>query len=174
MTDALTFTIPGPPRGQARPRFASRGRGGAPLPFVRTYSAKEDTSYAALVQHHALVAIAARRQETRAAQSDVSLSLSGNPGASPTFVGYPLTGPVGLIVRVVQKMPGPIEWKLKRKLGTWSTTKPDLSNVLKLIEDALIGIAYVDDKQVAQVTIQKRIGDQGEAARVEVEIEAAK
>jgi Holliday junction resolvase RusA-like endonuclease len=82
----------------------------------------------------------------------------------------PLTGPCCLTIRVVQKMPGPASWKRKQKLGHWSSTKPDLDNVLKLIADSLIGIGFVDDRQVARAVVQKRIGDQGEAPCVEVEL----
>ncbi len=132
----LAFTIPGPPRGQARPRASTRGG------FVRMHTEPKDTSYAALVQFHAL-------------------------GARP--LGWnPLTGPVEIAVDVVQKMPGPTVWKRTQKKGYPSTTKPDCSNILKLIEDALNGIAYVDDRQIAFATVRKSVGDQGVAPRVSV------
>ena len=43
--------------------------------------------------------------------------------------------------------------------------KPDLDNVLKIIMDALIGVAYEDDNQIVQVFIEKIYGDE---PRVEV------
>lgn len=147
-TPMLSFTVDGPPRGQARPRFASRDRNGRPLPFVRTYSTKEDSAYASLVVSAARSALV----------------------ASPFLGRFPLTGAVSLAVRVTQKMPGKSEWKRQRKLGYPSVTKPDLSNVIKLIEDALIGVAFVDDKQVAIVYAVKVIGDQGEEPHVTVSV----
>ena len=33
--------------------------------------------------------------------------------------------------------------------------KPDASNVLKIVEDALNGLAYIDDSQIAQVRVEK-------------------
>lgn len=48
------------------------------------------------------------------------------------------------------------------------TRKPDCSNVLKSIEDALNGLAYRDDSQIVKVAMQKWYSDE---PRVEVEIE---
>lgn len=144
MTATLSFVVPGPPRGQGRPRFASKGRGGRPLPFVRTYTAKKDVDYAQLVKLHA---VAARPE------------------------GWvPLTGPVQIFVRIVQKMPGPATWRREQKKGHWSIKKPDASNVLKIVEDALTGIAYVDDRQIAYAMVTKRVGSQGESPYVEVSV----
>lgn len=47
--------------------------------------------------------------------------------------------------------------------------KPDVDNITKVILDALNGVAYIDDSGVIAVTVEK---EYGEAARVEVEIEA--
>jgi len=46
-------------------------------------------------------------------------------------------------------------------------TKPDLSNIVKIIEDALNGIAYRDDSQIVKVHAEKYYSDQ---PRVEVTI----
>lgn len=45
--------------------------------------------------------------------------------------------------------------------------KPDLDNVLKIIMDALTGIAFEDDNQICQVYMEKVYG---ENPRVEVEL----
>lgn len=47
------------------------------------------------------------------------------------------------------------------------TKKPDCDNVIKIILDALNGLAYADDKQVVCVSCEKRYGEQ---SRVNVEI----
>lgn len=49
------------------------------------------------------------------------------------------------------------------------TAKPDLDNCVKLIFDALNGIAWVDDKQVCTLTCGKRWADE-RGARTVVEI----
>lgn len=39
--------------------------------------------------------------------------------------------------------------------GAWKTTKPDSDNITKLVKDALNGVVYVDDAQVATETTTK-------------------
>ena len=48
--------------------------------------------------------------------------------------------------------------------------KPDIDNIIKVIFDALNGIAYKDDTQIFEVHAIKRYGEQ---ARVEVGLEVA-
>jgi Holliday junction resolvase RusA-like endonuclease len=47
-----------------------------------------------------------------------------------------------------------------------ATVKPDADNILKVIADALNGIAWQDDKQIIYATVEKLYG----VPRVEVEI----
>lgn len=47
----------------------------------------------------------------------------------------------------------------------------DLGNRLKVLEDALIGIAYLDDGQIAEYRRVRRSDAQPERARVELELE---
>ena len=46
--------------------------------------------------------------------------------------------------------------------------KPDIDNIIKIIFDALNGVAYKDDTQIFEVNATKAYGEQ---ARVEVELE---
>ena len=77
------------------------------------------------------------------------------------YQGEPLEGPVGLTV--VAEFGIPSSWpKWKRKQAedgmVAHITKPDASNVLKAVEDALQGIAFRDDSQIASVMIDKWYG----------------
>lgn len=63
----------------------------------------------------------------------------------------PETGDVSLTVR----------WYRERKAG-------DLSNRLKILEDALIGVAYTDDSQIVRI-VAERYDDKANP-RVEVEV----
>lgn len=70
-----------------------------------------------------------------------------------------LESPVSLNMSVY--VPLPNSWSQKRKnelLDKPVTTKPDLDNYLKFYLDVLNGIAYKDDKQVAEVFCQKLYG----------------
>ena len=77
------------------------------------------------------------------------------------YRGNPLEGPVKLTVRAVFAIPGwwP-KWKQEQAMGGWvvHTVKPDASNVLKAVEDALNGIVFRDDSQIASVSIDKWYG----------------
>ena len=42
---------------------------------------------------------------------------------------------------------------------TMPAKKPDLSNMLKAVEDALCGVCYRDDSQIVRLTIEKHFGD---------------
>ena len=44
---------------------------------------------------------------------------------------------------------------MKKGAALYPTIKPDISNVQKAIEDALNGLAYVDDKQIVWVEASK-------------------
>ena len=48
------------------------------------------------------------------------------------------------------------------------TKKPDMSNILKTVEDALNNLAYNDDKQIVELTVEKRFSNR---PRIELEIE---
>lgn len=62
----------------------------------------------------------------------------------------PLDGPLWLSIET-RIMP-PASWSnRKRQAATFVTGKPDLDNVLKLIGDALNGICWRDDSQIAAI-----------------------
>lgn len=75
----------------------------------------------------------------------------------------PFPGPVALTLRAI--MPVPASWSKKKQAAALAgeilpTRKPDLSNVLKLVEDGLNGIVIVDDVQIVDQSVQKRYGPQ--------------
>lgn len=70
-----------------------------------------------------------------------------------------LTGPVALSVFIW--IEPPVSWSKSKRADAaarrkWVTVKPDVDNVLKLVGDALNGVAWADDKQIACVQIEKR------------------
>ena len=66
----------------------------------------------------------------------------------------PFEGPVA--VKVVAYFSIPKSWtKTRRASAHLHTTKPDLDNVLKML-DALNGVVWLDDAQVCEAKISKR------------------
>lgn len=66
-------------------------------------------------------------------------------------------GPVRIVVRATYLVPA--SWPKKRKeTAYWKTSKPDASNLLKLVEDALHDVVYCDDAIIAEATVQKTYG----------------
>lgn len=73
-------------------------------------------------------------------------------------IAAPLEGPLMISVTAVFKMPA--SWsKKKRAEMMWKphTAKPDLSNIIKHLEDGLNRIAWVDDSQIAQYGASRKI-----------------
>jgi Holliday junction resolvase RusA-like endonuclease len=88
--------------------------------------------------------------------------------ASEAMKGKPLfEGPLWLSVTVWVLHPQ--SWSKKRKAASiYVTGKPDCDNVLKLIGDALNGIVWKDDSQLADAHIVRKFTT--EAERVEIEV----
>jgi Holliday junction resolvase RusA-like endonuclease len=61
----------------------------------------------------------------------------------------PIQGPVGLVIRCYLKRQTALTWKSKPMPACFADQKrPDLSNILKAVEDGMTGVAFVDDRQV--------------------------
>ena len=135
----VDFTVDGVPVGKGRPKFARRGN------FVTAYTPAKTKTYEEQV---ALVSQNAMKTENKViCPSPVQLNMD-------IFV------------------PIPKSWsKIKRERALngveYPTTKPDSSNILKSIEDAMNGIVFEDDKQIINHCITKRYSDN---PRVEVRV----
>lgn len=74
-------------------------------------------------------------------------------GAKPPF-----GGPTA--ITVVATFSIPKSWSKAKRAATRShISKPDGSNVLKAVEDALNDVIWVDDSQIVRATVEKRYGD---------------
>lgn len=70
-----------------------------------------------------------------------------------------LTGPVRLSVTAYMPIPRSLPVKRQAAMqGRSHVFRPDASNVLKSIEDGINGIAYADDKQIAELYARKVYG----------------
>ena len=83
----------------------------------------------------------------------------------------PLEGPVKLSITFLIPRPKYLIWKTKPMPRVLHDKHLDLSNMLKSIEDALNGIAYRDDGQIARIYMEKEYhaGDEGPQAIIEIE-----
>lgn len=122
---ALSFHVPGEPRGKGRPRFV-RATG-------RTYTPAETASY------ENLVALAAR--EAMGAQAPLQGPVAISVAA---FLQAPRTGPRKRLAAM-----------LSGEAAFAPTKKPDADNLLKICADSLNGIAYRDDAQIVSASITK-------------------
>lgn len=67
---------------------------------------------------------------------------------------------VPLMVTIRACFPVPASWPKKRKAAAaWHTGKPDGDNIGKIVCDALNGIAWHDDGQVAVIEVRKVYGE---------------
>ena len=83
-----------------------------------------------------------------------------------TGILYPKPIPVTVIAEFV--LPCPI--KLRKRADSHPTTKPDADKLIRLVFDALTGIAYTDDAQVVQLQARKRYVTPGEDPGVVVTV----
>ena len=148
------FTIPGKPRGKARPRAAARliVQDGEPRAIATVYS---DPAMEEL-----------EAEIGRLYREAASPILRRNPTGQ-----MPATGPIKVNILAVFDIPKHFTaalYALAVQGKVWHRGTPDLDNIEKLILDGLNHIAFVDDGQVAVVTKGKRYG---RPARTEVTIE---
>jgi Holliday junction resolvase RusA-like endonuclease len=78
-----------------------------------------------------------------------------------------------LSLHVIATFAIPQSWTKSRKSAALAgtlrhTSKPDASNILKLVEDAMNGVVFVDDAQVTRALVEKRYGEPGVSVAVEV------
>lgn len=138
----VCFTIPGEPQGKARPRVV-RAQNGMSL----TYTPDKTVAYEELV-----------RIRFRAAAQRLRFSDDAQ---------------IGIQITAWYSIPKSKSKKVKAGMlaGQISPTKkPDCDNIVKIICDALNGIAYKDDQQITLAQIRKKYAD---VPRVDVRLREA-
>jgi Holliday junction resolvase RusA-like endonuclease len=114
----VTFKLDADPVGKQRARYARRGN------FVQTYTPDKTRNYEALIRDAAIEAM----------------------GASE-----PLETPVSLYLYIRVPIPKSCTKKRLEAISNGSEKpikKPDSSNILKSVEDAMNGVVYKDDCQI--------------------------
>ena len=133
------FTIYGECVGKGRPKFSRMGN------FVRTYTPEATANY----------------------ETFVRLSfIQENPNFKTIEKDIPLT----CIITIYKGIPKSVSKKKRTMMLNEvirPTSKPDIDNSVKSIFDALNGVAYHDDSQVVELSVNKYYS---ETPRVEVVI----
>lgn len=129
--DSLQFTIVLPPRGQARPQSnALIGRDGVPI--------RSKKSGRVVVIHH--------KSESQK-QDEAKLEAL----IMPHKPDVPLVGPIKLGIRAYFSIPASKPKRFREDAASgkvWPAKKPDLSNIVKHLEDVMNGVFWGDDAQI--------------------------
>lgn len=92
--------------------------------------------------------------------------------ASKTKYGEVMSAPIGTPVSVSVETNRPLPKSTPKKTTSQpDTLKPDSDNILKLVCDALNGVAYHDDAQVTRATVQKNNRRRDISERTDVRIQ---
>ena len=125
MSFMLTFKVDGDPVGKQRARYAKRGN------YVQTYTPDKTRNYEALIKEAAIQAMGSNE----ILETPVNLYL---------YIRAPI--PKSLPKKRLEACLNGSEKPIK---------KPDASNVLKSVEDAMNGVIYKDDSQIVNIHVTK-------------------
>ena len=97
------------------------------------------------------------RPKSRAAAKDIADFVKSQ------ITGAPLEGALRVDIEIL--LPVPKSWPEKKRIAAlacqiWPTSRPDRTNISKLLEDALNGILWRDDSQIVQGDTIKRYAEQ--------------
>lgn len=132
----IALTIPGEPKGKARPRFDGRNR--------RTYTPADTRKYEEMIA----TVYKLRYHGLAFPEGALELRISA-------FFRVPKSDSAKTTLK---KLGGAIR----------PTKKPDMDNIVKIVADALNGVAFHDDAQIVDCMVRKFYSDE---PRVEVIIE---
>ena len=128
----LSFTVPGVPVGQGRPRFANG----------RAYKDKKDATNEAVIASACLQA-----------SIETGVPLPAHPKEG---TGFDVT------IYACYPIAKNLSQEKRRQIADgkrFPTRKPDIDNIIKAVLDALSGKAWVDDSAVTSVLAEKYYGE---------------
>lgn len=138
----VRFTVPGPPLAQPRQRHRVLTIGGKP--FAQNYT------------------------PAKAPINDFKASV--RMAAAAAYNGAPMGGPVELTVLFVFPRPKRLIWKKREMRREFHVSKPDCDNCIKGIKDALNKLLWIDDSQVCDEHIFKRVAAGDEQPHTQVAV----
>lgn len=129
MSQSVTFVVPGDARGKGRPRATTIGG------HARMYTDAKTASYENLVKLAAREAMASRPPFSVPVMMSIVVSVAPPKSASKKLRANMLAGYVQ------------------------PSKKPDLSNILKAVEDGANAVVYADDALIVRLQAQKRYAE---------------
>lgn len=90
--------------------------------------------------------------------------------AASAWKADPLAGPLALTLSCVMQRPRAKVWKTRPMPRLRHTGKPDADNLAKSVMDALSGLLWRDDAQVAVLSVKKWIAAGDEQPHVSVQL----
>jgi len=148
---SIAFTVPAVPVAQPRPR-ATLAPGGESA------------------RMHEVTHIKNANTGDRKAHPIVAFKATVRLTAQGIFKGAPLEGPLRLNVLFVMPRPGNMIWQRRPMPRALHEKRPDLDNLAKSTKDALTGILWRDDSQIAILNARKVIAAGDEQPCVEVQV----
>jgi Holliday junction resolvase RusA-like endonuclease len=91
--------------------------------------------------------------------------------AQQAYQGPPLTGPASLTLTFFFPRPKGMCWKKRPMPREFKSNKPDWDNLGKSVCDALTGLLWGDDSQLAKIIVEKWIASGDEQPRTEIVVE---
>jgi len=128
---ALTFTVRGNPVPQPRARVTARGK------FAHAYTPKAHPVH------------------------DYRKAIAVGAAAFPAMCGGLSEQPISVTIKLTFERPPSHLNKSGIKASAPRLPKPDVDNVAKAVLDAINGVAWHDDSQVAELIVRKSYGTAG-------------
>ncbi len=147
----ISFTVPAVPVAQPRPR-ATLAPGGKSA------------------RMHEVTHIKNTNTGERKAHPIVAFKATVRMTAQGVYKAAPLEGPLRLTVLFLMPRPGNLIWKSRPMPRALHVKKPDLDNLAKSTKDALTGILWRDDSQIAVLDCRKLTAAGDEQPRVEIRV----
>lgn len=155
-----------PPSGSGRPRVTLMPTMSADAMLARARSARSVRDLFALFRPH-VHPLHKSDAWRRGAEASMSVSRQRALGARPVAGAGE---PIELFLLLVFELPGS-KWRKREPLArSWQVSHRagDFDNLAKPVCDAANEVLWPDDCQVARACVEKVVGAQGEAARVEL------
>ena len=149
----VSFTVQGPPQGKARPRVC-RINGKSV-----TYMPRKTVKYERLIRARFVTELDKLHTEFSAGKDNEILRFFNEKNQTLQRPYFEKDIALEMKILALFPMPKNVSKRVKKSMldgDILPTKKPDCDNVIKVICDALNGVAYADDKQICKIHFEKK------------------